>query len=160
MTNLKHRTWPCVLLWSLTGLWFALIWYFSAQSGAESELLSGGLARRAAAWLLPHADAQSLAALEHLLRKAAHMSEFAVLACLLALSMQASRVPHPVHFACTLSILAAIVDECHQLFVSGRSGEVGDVVIDVVGAAAGLFVFALIRRIVRRRRRLQTGGAS
>lgn len=96
MTNLKHRTWPCVLLWSLTGLWFALIWYFSAQSGAESELLSGGLARRAAAWLLPHADAQSLAALEHLLRKAAHMSEFAVLACLLALSMQASRVPHPV----------------------------------------------------------------
>lgn len=153
MTHPRHRIWFCVLLWSLTGLWLALIWQFSAQPGSESETLSGGLTRSVAAWLWPTADAQLLATLEHLLRKAAHMSEFAVLACLLAVSLQVSCVPHPVHFAFVGGLLAAALDECHQLFVPGRSGQVSDVVIDLVGAAAGLLVFSLIRWVWRRRRR-------
>lgn len=153
MTHTRNRVWLCALLWGLTALWLALIWRLSAQQGAASEALSGSLTHCVAAWLWPGADADGMSALEHLLRKAAHMFEYAVLAVLLAGSFRASRVPHPVHFAFAAALLAAALDECHQLFVPGRSGQVGDVVIDLVGAAVGLFVFSLARRARRRRRR-------
>lgn len=148
MTDPKRRRARCILLWSLTALWLAVIWSMSAQTGAES----GGLSGRLAAWLLPWADGRTLAAFELLLRKGAHMTEYAVLACLFSLALLSSRMPHPVHFAFIFSILAAIADECHQLFVPGRAGQAADVAIDVIGAAAGLFLFVLVRRIVRRRR--------
>lgn len=148
MTDPKRRRALCILFWSLTALWLAVIWSMSAQTGAES----GGLSGRIAAWLLPWADGRTLAAFEQLLRKGAHMAEYAVLACLFSLALLSSRMPHPVHFALIFSILAAIADECHQLFVPGRAGQAADVAIDVLGAAAGLFLFVLVRRIVRRRR--------
>lgn len=81
------------------------------------------------------------------------MAEYAVLACLFSLSLQASRVPHPVHAALVCAVLSAALDECHQLFVPGRAGRVGDVAVDVIGSAAGLFLFALVRRGLRRLRR-------
>ena len=119
MTDPKRRRALCILLWSLTALWLACIWSMSAQTGAES----GGLSARLAAWLLPWADGRTLAAFELLLRKLAHMTEYAVLACLFSLALLSSRMPHPVHFAFIFSILAAIADECHQLFVPGRAGQ-------------------------------------
>lgn len=84
MTHSRNRVWLCALLWGMTGLWLALIWYLSAQQGTESETLSVSLTHRVAAWLWPGADADGVSALEHLLRKAAHMFEYAVLAVLLA----------------------------------------------------------------------------
>lgn len=158
MTHTRNRVWLCALLWGMTALWLALIWRLSAQQGAESEVLSGSLTHRVAAWLWPGADADGLSALEHLLRKAAHMFEYAVLAVLLAGSFRASRVPHPVHFAFAAALLAAALDECHQLFVPGRSGQVGDVAVDLVGAAVGLFAFSLVRRAWRRRGRAADEG--
>ena len=47
------------------------------------------------------------------------------LACLFSLSLQASRVPHPVHAALVCAVLSAALDECHQLFVPGRALPVG-----------------------------------
>lgn len=149
MTNTKNRAWLCGALWAATALWLAVIWLFSAQPGVESEGTSGRLVQLLLDWLSPRADGRVFATLEYLLRKTAHMSEYAVLACLFVLALRVSHIPHPVHFAFTLSMLTAILDECHQLFVPGRSGQVGDVVIDMIGACAGLFVFCLIRAMVR-----------
>ena len=81
--------------------------------------------------------------------------EHDVEAVLLAGEFRASRAPHPVHFAFVGGLLAAALDECQQLFVPERSGQVSDVVIDLAGAAAGLLVFSLIRRAWRRRRRVK-----
>ena len=44
----------------------------------------------------------------------------------------------------------AATDEIHQLFVAGRSGRFSDVCIDSAGALAGVLVFALLVRIVKR----------
>lgn len=149
MTEAVRRRLFAALLWTITALWLLLIWRMSAQTGEQSSGVSG----RLAAWLLPGADARAHAALEPLLRKGAHMAEYAVLACLFSLSLQASRVPHPVHAALVCAVLAAALDECHQLFVPGRAGRVRDVAVDVIGSAAGLFLFALVRRGLRRLRR-------
>ncbi len=52
-------------------------------------------------------------------------------------------------------ILYAASDEWHQTFISGRSGRVTDVMIDMLGALIGAALFfalcAAVRRIRRRR---------
>ena len=45
--------------------------------------------------------------------------------------------------ALTISLLYAISDEIHQLFVPGRAGQIRDVLIDFSGSLTGV-IFALI----------------
>jgi VanZ family protein len=71
------------------------------------------------------------------LRKGAHMTEYAVLAVLLV------RATGSYAWAFALAVAYAATDEVHQLFVRGRHGSPIDVGIDAVGAFVGL---ALWRR--------------
>ena len=75
-----------------------------------------------------------------LLRKLAHMAEYAVLALLLlrATGSYAWALAATVGYACT--------DELHQTFVRGRHGSPVDVAIDAVGALAGLALWRRSRR--------------
>ncbi len=73
------------------------------------------------------------------LRKGAHMSEFAILAVLLWRALGAEL------WALALSIAYAASDEAHQLFVRGRHGSPVDVAIDTVGILVGLALLRLWR---------------
>jgi VanZ family protein len=73
------------------------------------------------------------------LRKAAHMTEYAILALLLARALQ-REVP-----AFALGVLYAVSDEIHQSFVRGRHAAVLDVAIDSVGLLIGLTAWRLRR---------------
>jgi VanZ family protein len=66
------------------------------------------------------------------LRKCAHMTEYAVLAFLLARAF-GREVP-----ALAVGMLYAVSDEVHQAFVSGRHASPIDVAIDTVGLLLGL----------------------
>ncbi len=72
------------------------------------------------------------------LRKLAHMTEYAILAALLlrALGREAA--------ALVLAAAYAVSDEVHQHFVAGRHASPLDVAIDAVGVAVGIL---LLRRI-------------
>jgi len=67
-----------------------------------------------------------------ILRKCAHMTEFAVLAVLLVRATRSNAV------AFGLAVAYAASDEVHQLFVRGRHGSPVDVAIDAVGILIGL----------------------
>jgi VanZ family protein len=69
------------------------------------------------------------------LRKLAHLAEYAILGALL---LRALRTPVG---AVALAGVYAVTDEVHQLFVEGRHGAPLDVGIDVVGALAGVLVW-------------------
>ena len=73
-----------------------------------------------------------LGTVDLVLRKGAHMTEYAILAMLL---MRAS-VSYAWAFA--LAVVYATSDEVHQLFVRGRHGSPLDVAIDGVGALIGI----------------------
>jgi len=75
-----------------------------------------------------------------ILRKCAHMAEFAVLAVLLL------RACGSVRWAFALAVAYAATDELHQVFVRGRHGSPVDVAIDAVGIAIGLAVYRRVRR--------------
>ena len=68
------------------------------------------------------------------LRKGAHMTEYAILAVLVLRAVGAYR------WAFGLAVAYACTDEVHQLFVRGRHGSPVDVGIDAVGALVGLAV--------------------
>ena len=68
------------------------------------------------------------------LRKGAHMTEYAILAALLL------RATASYAWAFGLAVGYACTDEVHQLFVRGRHGSPVDVAIDAVGALVGLAV--------------------
>jgi VanZ family protein len=69
------------------------------------------------------------------LRKCAHMTEYAVLAFLLARALE-HEAP-----ALVAGLLYAASDELHQAFVRGRHSSPVDVAIDGVGLVAGLLVW-------------------
>jgi len=82
-----------------------------------------------------------------LLRKAAHMTEYALLTILLIRALGQSGVARPVPWAAGLAVAYAISDEFHQSFVPGRAGLPRDVLIDAVGIAIAC---ALAVRLARR----------
>jgi VanZ family protein len=69
---------------------------------------------------------------DFVLRKGAHMTEYAILAVLLV------RATGSYRSAFVLAVAYAGSDEFHQTFVRGRHGSPVDVGIDAVGALIGL----------------------
>jgi len=148
---MRKKTILKYLLWLPPLLWYRLIWGLSAQTAAVSGGMSDGLLYRFLLALSPAFAASGEAArleavesLSFLERKAAHMFLYFTLALLLlaALSLWVRRRRAPAALA--LCALAAALDEYHQTFVPGRSGELRDVLVDLGGAAAALALAALL----------------
>jgi VanZ family protein len=75
---------------------------------------------------------------DQILRKCAHVTEYAILGLLL-LRAVGRELP-----ALLIGIAYAASDELHQHFVAGRHGSLVDIVIDAVGLVIGL---VLMRRV-------------
>jgi VanZ family protein len=69
------------------------------------------------------------------LRKLAHMTEYAVLTALWWRALRGLGVRRPLAVAIGVSLLYAASDEFHQTFVEGRTGTPVDVGIDCIGMA-------------------------
>ena len=167
------------LPWAAVIAWMAVIFFFSHQVGEES----GGLSDSIVNWLHSLGIHVSPETLSFLVRKAAHMVEYAVLAILLFAALLGTRVrrsiePRGAHepggprqlqdpceyhgylsrgrtliWAFVITVVYAATDEIHQLFVPGRSGKISDVLIDATGAAIGLALAWLVSRYRKRQAR-------
>ena len=97
--------------------------------------------------------------LQALVRKMAHFLEFmslGLLSCALLLTVQMKPWWLSAAVACVFSLLYAISDEVHQLFVEGRAGTFRDVMIDFAGVLCGIVLVLAttwLARFVRRRRK-------
>jgi VanZ family protein len=112
-------------------------------------------------WLAPGLDADSAHTLQVWIRKAGHVSEYAVLSALcwraLALRGDGTRpvwgLRQRATIAWLIAVAFAITDEWHQSLVPSREGQVRDVAVDALGAA--LAILGILWWI---RRRIRTGG--
>ena len=104
--------------WLPPALWAVLIFYLSSIPDLRSDFPN---------------------AMDFVLRKIAHVLEYAVLAALLARAW--SRRKYLFWEVFTVATLYATSDEFHQLFVIGRAGSLRDVLIDGIGAFLGLQVY-------------------
>jgi len=92
-------------------------------------------------WLLPDASPETLGSLHGIIRKAAHVTEFAVLSLLWYRALDWSRGKRRIAPALWAFFLASAfggLDEAHQLFVPSRSASIVDVGWDSFGALFGV----------------------
>lgn len=164
-----------IILWVLLLCWMGVIFLFSTQNGDASGQLSSGFLHRFILIFLPKKAAQNgqlVHTLEFLLRKGAHMTEYGILAILAFAQLRQyfptvfskdaavkspwteRNTPKPplwnrpffqLLVILCFTFLYACTDEFHQRFVSGRSGQFRDVLIDSLGGLIGglLFIYQL-----------------
>ncbi|WP_404429459.1 VanZ family protein [Sutcliffiella horikoshii] len=137
-----------VLSWGLVVGWMALIFFLSAQQGEQSADLSGGiteLVNQIVEQVAPEAEFQ-IEEISFFVRKNAHFFAYMLLAVLTlnAVRRSGGRGWLSMGVAFIISVLYAISDEVHQLYVPGRSGQVSDVLLDSAGALMGIGLYAVI----------------
>lgn len=137
--------------------WMLTIFRFSAQPAVESEKVSGSVSYRVVEAYcemfhkeLPQDKMAALAErIDYPIRKAAHMTEYAIMG-ILAYAFLAGyweKKAQTYLAALLIAALYAASDEIHQLFVPGRAGRFSDVCIDTLGALLGLFALFLLQKI-------------
>jgi VanZ family protein len=134
--------------WLPVVLWLILIF------AASTDLMSGEHTSRFLVpflrWFSPGISTQTIALIQLVIRKCAHLTEYAVLAALLWRALRGQlltrRARAHATFAFFAGITFAVLDEFHQSFVPSRTSSPYDVVIDAAGAIIGLLIY---RRMTR-----------
>lgn len=140
------------VLWALVLAVMVFIFVHSSENAEESSDTSGNLVKTVLTVVvkdfktLPEAEQQqAVDSLQFIVRKGAHFCVYLALGFLsyLAMNTYNLKLKTKLLSALTISLLYAISDEIHQLFVPGRAGQIRDVLIDFFGSLTGI-IFALI----------------
>ena len=97
-------------------------------------------------WLNPNISLASFNAIQLAIRKAAHVTEYAILAALLWRGVCHHLAPvrasfwKPATLVLVIAMINAAADEFHQSFVPSRTASPRDVMIDIIGALLGLTI--------------------
>ncbi|MCA1614658.1 MAG: VanZ family protein [Acidobacteria bacterium] len=125
--------------------WACFVLFASSSNFSASN--TSRIIRPLLLWLFPGISEASLAPAHFFVRKAAHFTEYAVLALLAARAFRTSsraalaRRWWPASFILIAAV--ALVDEYHQSFVPVRTGTAYDSLLDMAGGATALAGAAL-----------------
>ncbi|MBO5332896.1 MAG: VanZ family protein [Clostridia bacterium] len=151
----KSRKIYVTISWILVVVCMGFIFSLSAQNGEESSDLSGSFVMAILEWLKLDVD-------EGLLRTCAHCLEFMGLSLLIFNATYATcekKITPLIAFAGT--VLYAITDEIHQIFVPGRAFQISDILVDSTGALIGIIAsFIALKIILYITKRRKTNGNS
>ena len=141
-----RRSINSLISWLPVLLWILLIF------GASTDMMSSSRTSRIIGpvlrWIHPEVSDATIRGVQLVVRKGAHVTEYAILALLLYRAIRRSReLPKQewcascAVWAWMLATLYAASDEWHQSFVPSRGGSIHDVLIDASGAALGLLLW-------------------
>jgi VanZ family protein len=136
-----------LLAWLLVALCVALILTLSGEefgAATTSSLLEPILR-----WIYPDITSRQRHDAHVLVRKAAHVAEYALLGLFalraLRLSLDLS-APRLVLLSLALVLVVAGIDELRQSFLPTRSGSAADVLLDVSGGLLGIGLLVFVHR--------------
>ena len=148
-----------VSLWLVVLLWLVLIFALSAQPATQSNGFSEKVTEtiiRTIAWIVHiDLDAKTINGLviqmNHFVRKFAHAWIYSVLGILVIRSFIYTGIKgfKAYMFALLFCFFYAGIDEIHQTVVSGRSGQISDVLLDTTGAVFGMGLYWVYSRVRR-----------
>lgn len=117
----------------------ALIFYFSSRAGHQSQSQSDLILK------LLHLPASY----SYYVRKGAHFSIYLLMGILgwLFFDSLGFRAGKALLLTLIFAFLYAGSDELHQHFVPGRSGQFTDVLLDTLGASAGMLLAMLVHKV-------------
>ena len=131
------------ILYIVLGLIVFFIWDNSLQNGGTSD----GFSLIFAKWIAPIANKLgfygNIWALNRIVRKLAHLTEFTILGGVLYVVLRRYIEYGTVVKTIGVGIVIACLDEFIQLFSLGRSSQVFDVLIDTIGIIIGILVVKL-----------------
>jgi len=138
--------------WLLCLIWMGVIFLMSAMPGDVSGGQSGTIVDLLLGMIRLFFGQEAAAAISIdtvglLVRKAAHMTEYAVLFLLYRRALALSGVRRPGVTALVMSACYAATDEWHQSFVADRGPSPVDVGIDTLGASIAWGAHAVLNRI-------------
>ncbi len=149
---MKRKTW---IFGALCVAFTLFIFSNSLQTGEESSAASGWVMQLLTPVLAVLEGIFGPADWMLIIRKGAHMTEFAVLAVLVSLFVRflyqdtGKRI---LGWGMFYALATAVCDEFIQLFSPGRAGMVSDVLIDFSGALLGFGITRLILLIIDKRK--------
>ncbi len=139
------------LLTAATALWVCFIWGHSMVPAGISSQESGAvltvLKDIFRGLHLP------VGLTEHIVRKATHFSEYLILGVLDVATLRGWGQRNGLLLLPAAAVFTPLVDETIQLFVPGRSGEIGDVWLDIFGFVTGALLSLLLNLLWRRLRK-------
>lgn len=133
-----------ILSWLAVSLWLVVIYKFSNQpalsSEGSSEILVKVLLRVLSLFKI---NVSNIMLVHFFVRKLAHLFLYMVTSILIlnAFKMTNIGVDKASIITLAICILYASIDEIHQSFIPGRSGEFRDVLIDTFGALLGIGIY-------------------
>ena len=128
--------------------WLVLI--FFASTGELSASNTSLIVRPLLLWLFPRISEEQIGVAHFMVRKAAHFTEYGILALLAVRAF--SNSSHGVlrrqwfWFSFLLIAVYALSDEFHQSFVPSRTASIYDSLIDMSGGLTALIIVALWRK--------------
>lgn len=157
--KLKYISWiPAIII-------MGIIFYFSSKEAEVSDDSSLTIADKILTVYetiseAPFLDETREIKLDHInliVRKMAHFIEYAVLAIAIAFHLWVWKKDGMILFILTIGLSAgyATTDEFHQRYISGRSGQIADILLDTAGAIAGFLLFLFILKVLNSRKRLK-----
>lgn len=130
-------------------IWMIYIFYMSHQNGTISTNNSSSIVNNIINFFnLPNTYS---AIFTTIIRKGAHICEYALLAILLFYAISHTTNHHIYLITLIISLVYASSDEFHQLFIPGRSGQIQDILIDGIGIIIGLFITYIFLMLKKKR---------
>ena len=137
-----------MLLWQYAPVifWIGVIFFLSSDHGSMPE--TSRFIRPLLQFLFPAAPEETLQIYHSYVRKAAHFTEYAVLAflALRSLAMTFFEISNLKYLlALATVVLIASIDELNQSFEISRTGSVRDVLLDISGGLVMIAVLWLVK---------------
>ncbi len=139
-----------------------VIFILSAQNSHESDGVSGGFIKTLASVFKPDfgtlTEAQQLKIVEawqSVVRTLGHFSEYGALGFFAANAARSYGLKGlwGILAPFAFSVVYALSDEIHQIFVPGRTCELKDLLVDSLGSLLGVLLFSLVMWIILKEKR-------
>ena len=118
-------------------LWMIVIFCFSNQKSTDSTKLSNGFIKNTICKVDKGDCDKTINKFFKPVRKSAHFCVYLILGLLVMNCFDVNK--KYILYSLLICLLYSISDEIHQTFISGRSGEILDIFIDVFGSFIGIF---------------------
>lgn len=123
-------------------IWMAVIFIMSSFDSTESSNQSNFIVDIISNIL----NINNIEIISFIIRKLAHFTEYLILGILISNLIHSYN--KKTYISIIICILYAISDEIHQLFVTGRSCQILDIIIDSIGSILGIYLLIFIKNII------------